>query len=241
MEKVEFGSKEIPKSEKQRLVRALFDKVAGKYDLMNDAMTLGMHRLWKQAMIVRIDPQKNETLWDAAGGNADVALRFLRAEGSFATITDISSEMLQIGKKRIAKYGYWSKCQFIQDDMENSSLGDQCVHSIACAWGLRNATSITKAIAEFYRCLRFGGKLCVIEFAPMPEGSIAEIWCRKALPRLGRIIADDEDSYRYLAESIQRFPSPDKIQESLQQVGFRNNQYQLLAGGIAAIHWGWKI
>ena len=241
---VDFGSQRLKASDKQARVRELFDRVAKKYDLMNDLMSLGLHRVWKREMILKIAPQKHEILWDVAGGSGDVAFRFLKAGGGKATITDISSKMLQIGYKKALAKGLRNKSLFIQDDMENSKLESRQFHCAVCAWGLRNATSPALALQEIYRCLRFGGRFFAIEFAPSPELEIAplyQFWCSKVVPHLGAKIANDAESYRYLVESIRKFQTPLELQKNIGNAGFKNHSHMLLAGGIAALHCGWKL
>ena len=243
---VDFGAQRIKAEQKQARVRELFDRVAKKYDLMNDVMSLGMHRIWKRNMMQKIAPQKHELLWDVAGGSGDVAFRFLKAGGGKATITDISAKMLEVGRRKALAKGWRDSCIFIEDDMENSSLEARQFHCAVCAWGLRNATSPARALQEIYRCLRFGGRFFALEFAPAPESTLAlapiyKFWCSQVLPRLGAKIANDQESYRYLAESIQRFQTPAQLQDSINRAGFQKHGYDSLAGGIAALHWGWKL
>ncbi len=242
--KVDFGSQRVNTAEKQPRVRELFDRVAKKYDLMNDAMSLGLHRLWKREMVRKMAPQKHELLWDVAGGSGDVAFRFLKAGGKMATITDISSKMLEVGYSRALAKGLRDRSVFIEDDMENSSLESQQFHCATCAWGLRNATSPIRALQEIYRCLRFGGRFFAIEFAPVPEAAIApiyQLWCSRVVPYLGAKIANDRESYLYLTESIRRFLTPSELQKAIGDAGFQNHRHASLAGGIAGLHWGWKL
>ena len=207
-------------------------------------MSLGLHRIWQKYLILSLNPLPHEILWDAAGGTANIALHFLQRGGKHATITDISENMLAVGKHRAAKKNLLHKTTFLIDNMENSQLPTQNFHAITCAWGLRNTTHIHKALAEMYRCLRFGGKIIVLEFAPKPLPHLQilyKTWCNNILPKLGKHIAHSEESYRYLAESIQGFITPQELNTAINNAGFSRCTTQSLGGGIAALHKGWKL
>ncbi len=243
-ESVPFGAQSIPRSQKAPRIQSLFNTVAPHYNLMNDLMSLGTHRIWQQNLIISLNPLPHESLWDAAGGTANIAIKFLQRGGKHATITDLSTNMLDIGKQLAAKKNLLHKTSFLQDNMEKSQLPTQSFHSVSCAWGLRNTTNIHKALAEMYRCLKFGGKIIVLEFAPKPIPPIRTIyktWCNTILPKLGKHIAHSEESYIYLAESIQNFITPQELNAAIQNAGFSHCSLQSLGAGIAALHKGWKL
>ena len=211
---------------------------------MNDLMSLGLHRIWQNYLIQSLSPLPHESLWDAAAGTANIALKFLHQGGNHATITDLSTNMLDIGKQKAIKKNLLHKTTFLQDNMENSQLPSQHFHSVTCAWGLRNTTHIHKALKEMYRCLKFGGKILVLEFAPKPLPQIQPLyktWCNTILPKLGKHIANSEESYIYLAESIQGFMTPLELNTAMKNAGFARCTTQPLGAGIAALHKGWKL
>ena len=241
---VPFGAESIPSSEKPARIQALFNNIAPKYNLMNDLMSLGLHRIWKQNLILALAPLPHEILWDAAGGTADVAIRFLQKGGKHATITDLSKNMLDIGKQQAIKKNLLHKTTFLEDDMENSKLPTQHFHAITCAWGIRNTTHIDKALVEMYRCLRFGGRIFILEFNPQPIpqlGKLYKTWCNHILPKMGKYIANNEESYRYLAESIQGFITPQELSTAIKNAGFQQCSLQLLGGGMSTLHKAWKL
>ena len=244
LDSVPFGAQSISPHEKPHKIQSLFNNIAPHYNLMNDLMSLGLHRIWQQHLLLNLAPLPHETLWDAAGGTANIALKFLQKGGKHATITDISHNMLEIGKQKATKKNLLHKTTFLEDNMENSQLKTQNFHSVTCAWGLRNTTNIHKALAEMYRCLRFGGKIIVLEFAPKPIPQIQKIyktWCNHILPKLGKHIANSEESYLYLAESIQRFITPQELNAAMKNARFSRCTTQTLGAGIAALHKGWKL
>ena len=243
-ESIPFGSRSIHPSEKLPHIESLFNNIALRYNLMNDLMSLGTHRIWKKNLLLQLAPLPHEHLWDAAGGTADIALKFLQRGGKHATITDLSTNMLDIGKTIASKKNLLHQTTFLQDNMEQSQLPSQSFHSISCAWGLRNTENIHNALNEMYRCLKFGGKIIILEFAPQPDPIIQPLyktWCNNILPILGKYIAHSEESYIYLAKSIQNFITPQEVNNAIQNAGFANCSLQSLGAGIAAIHKGWKL
>ncbi len=239
---VDFGFSRVSPEEKPEKVKAVFRSVAKKYDLMNDLMSLGIHRLWKKRLLEEMQSGRN--LLDIAGGTADIALRYIKKGGTHATVCDLTFAMLQQGQNRVFDtYGDGEKFTFIAGDGENLPFADNIFDYITIAFGLRNMTFLDKALQSAYRCLKPGGKFMILEFSPINHyemGKIYDWWSFKILPQLGKIIAQDADSYEYLAESIRRFPKAEILCEQMQKAGFTQCRWQYLSAGIVAIHKGWK-
>lgn len=250
-ETIDFGFEDIPAEEKQSRVRGVFDSVAKNYDLMNDAMSMGIHRVWKDMTITKINPQPGELLIDVAGGTGDVARRFVkRAEEvrmrrggapARAIICDINAEMLLAGidPKKDAGMDITRVC----GNAESLPFDDESADAVTIAFGIRNVTNRDKALSEFYRVLKPGGRLCVLEFSTPPAKALRTIYDAysfNVIPRLGGLLADDKDSYQYLVESIRRFPRQRPFMEMVQTAGFKRAGWHDFTGGIATLHWGWK-
>ncbi|MBC6406719.1 MAG: bifunctional demethylmenaquinone methyltransferase/2-methoxy-6-polyprenyl-1,4-benzoquinol methylase UbiE [Rhodobacteraceae bacterium] len=242
---IDFGYQSVPESEKSQRVRGVFTSVATRYDVMNDVMSLGIHRLWKEAMLDWLAPQAGEQLLDAAGGTGDIAFGFLRRAGrAHATVLDLTESMLHEGRKRaeasrLGKHLHW----VVGDAMALPfAAGRFDVYTIG--FGIRNTTHPQRTLREAFRVLRPGGRLMVLEFshltAPGLQG-LYDLYSFKAIPRLGQVIAKDEGSYRYLVESIRRFPDQDSFTAMIRAAGFENVAYRNLSLGIAALHSGWKL
>jgi len=241
-----FGFASVPESGRQGLVNEVFSKVAGRYDLMNDLMSGGLHRLWKAELINTLAPPKSETpfeLIDVAGGTGDIAFRFLDAvgPGGSAVICDISKEMIEAGKARAKQRG---PLTFVQGNAEALPFEGKRFDAYTIAFGIRNVTHIDQALAEAFRVLKPGGRFLCLEFSSveMPLlDTLYDAYSFNAIPRLGHLVAGDAESYRYLVESIRRFPDQERFAEMIRDAGFERVGYRNLTGGIAAIHSGWRI
>ena len=241
---IDFGFRTVNREDKQRLVRGVFDSVAYRYDIMNDLMSGGVHRLWKAALIDWIAPQRNQHLIDLAGGTGDISLRFLRAGGGSAAISDINHAMLSAGRRRrdIAKYN--DRLRWCVGNAECLPFDNEIADFVTIAFGLRNVTNRQVAIAEAHRILKPGGRFLCLEFSQLRSNSLQRIydaWSFKALPLIGRIVAGDAESYRYLAESIRTFPTPEVLADMFACAGFVQIRVRSLSAGIACIHSGWKL
>ncbi len=242
----DFGYRTVPADEKKGLVREVFDSVAGRYDLMNDLMSGGIHRLWKSALIDWLNPRPGQHLLDVAGGTGDIALRYrerLKGNGS-VTVCDINESMVSVGRDRAIDRGILDGIDWICGDAEALPVKSGSVDFYTIAFGLRNVTHIDRALAEARRVLKPGGRFICLEFSkvvlPILERPY-ELYSFEVLPRLGRLIAGDEAAYRYLAESIRRFPPQDELIERMGAAGFELAKYRNLSGGIAALHSGWRL
>ncbi len=239
-----FGFRSVGESEKAPLVRRVFDSVAERYDLMNDLMSLGAHRLWKRALVDRLGARAGLSLLDIGGGTGDVAMLWRDAGGGPATVIDVNPNMIAVGQRRAAERGLGSGITWIAGDAENLPCPDQSFDVAASAFCLRNVTRLGPALAEARRALKIGGKFVVLEFSKLSLPGLDKLydaWSFKVLPALGQKIAGDRDAYQYLAESIRRFPAQDPFARLLGQAGFERVGYHNLSGGIAALHWGWRL
>lgn len=236
----DFGYTQIPADEKGGKVRALFDQVAGNYDLMNDLMSLGVHRLWKDEFVKRLAPYDGKELLDVAGGTGDIAARFLTSGGARATIIDPTFGMMREGRdKQRGK-----KIRWIGGMAEHLPLPDDAFDLYTISFGLRNVTDINAALSEAYRVLRVGGQFLCLEFsAPVWPGlkQVYDAYSAHVLPFLGEKVARDRAAYQYLHESIRRFPAQEKLLEKMRKAGFECARYHNLSGGICAIHQGFKV
>ena len=240
-----FGYREVPESAKENLVADVFHSVAGKYDLMNDLMSLGVHRLWKQFATEASGVRGGFRVLDVAGGTGDLAAKFALRVGwrGQVVLADINNSMLEIGRARLADQGFAGNVAFVQANAENLPFADDHFDRVSIAFGLRNVTHIDQALASMFRVLKPGGMLLVLEFSrPVVPGlnNIYDAYSFNVLPWLGRVITQDEASYRYLAESIRKHPDQETLQAMMQQAGFERVQYNNLSGGIVALHKGFK-
>lgn len=243
-ETADFGFRDVPRSEKSTLVREVFDSVAGKYDAMNDLMSLGIHRLWKREFLTLLDPRPHYRLLDLAAGTGDISFGWLKRGGGPVVMSDINESMLNVGQERAAANGSLSDIEFLLADAENLPLPDASFDRISMAFGLRNCTNKDKVIAQAYRLLRPGGKFMVLEFSKLQIAGLEklyDLWSFQALPRIGQVVAKDASSYQYLAESIRMFPPQEKLKQMFEEAGFERVSYRNLSGGIAAIHSGWRL
>jgi len=243
-----FGFRDVPEAEKEALVRGVFSSVAGKYDLMNDLMSGGVHRLWKDAMVEWLNPRPGWSVLDVAGGTGDIAFRIaelVRARGGEASITvcDINADMVREGRRRAEAKGERS-IAWITGDGEALPIPDASMDAYTIAFGIRNFTRIDKALSEARRVLKPGGRFLCLEFSrvEMPVlDSLYDAYSMNVLPRLGQMVAGDEDAYRYLAESIRRFPPQAAFAKMIEKAGLSQVKVRNMTGGIAAMHSAWKI
>ena len=241
---IDFGFRTVQRSDKARLVRGVFNSVAGRYDIMNDLMSGGIHRLWKAAMIDWMAPQPHQKLVDLAGGTGDISMRFLHKGGGFAFVTDINQAMLQAGRSRRELQRIGSRIRWCVANAESLPIDGQIADFVTIAFGLRNITDRQAALKEAYRILKPGGRFLCLEFSHVQNQPLARLyqsWSFNVLPVMGQLIAGDADSYRYLAESIRTFPTKEVIADMLAQAGFAQIRVRSLSAGIACIHSGWKL
>ncbi len=241
-ETVSFGYEEVAPVEKTKRVGQVFSSVASSYDLMNDAMSAGMHRLWKDRFVRRVKPREGEMILDMAGGTGDIAFR-MQAHGALITVADINPDMLAVGIERAQKREIgglsWS-----EQNAEKLTFDDKCFDAYTIAFGIRNVTHIDKALAEAHRVLKRGGRFFCLEFSTTLWPGFAEIYdaySHKLVPKIGKLLAKDEDSYRYLIESIRRFPDMPAFEGMIREAGFVRTHVEPMMGGLVAIHSGWKI
>ena len=244
-EKTHFGARDVPTSEKAGLVRGVFESVAGRYDLMNDVMSLGIHRLWKDAMMDWLAPRNGQRLLDVAGGTGDIAFRFLkRAPSAQAVVVDLTEDMLIAGQERAESLTYRDSIEWMVGDAMALPFQDGSFDVYTISFGIRNVTDIPKALAEAYRVLKPGGRLMVLEFSHLPEPAAQaayDAYSFNVIPRMGQAITGDRESYQYLVESIRKFPDQEVFAKLISDARFDNVKFRNLSMGIAALHSGWKI
>jgi demethylmenaquinone methyltransferase / 2-methoxy-6-polyprenyl-1,4-benzoquinol methylase len=240
-----FGFRRVDAAEKTELVRQVFSSVAGRYDLMNDLMSGGIHRLWKGAMIDWLNPRNGQRFLDVAGGTGDIAFRILeRAPEASATICDLTPEMLKVGRDRAIDRGILNGIDWVSGNAEALPVAEMHFDAYTIAFGLRNVGDQAKALREAYRALRPGGRFLCLEFSHVAVPALAklyDLYSFKVLPWLGQQVAKDRDSYQYLVESIRRFPTQDRLAGMITEAGFQQVSYRNLSAGIAALHSGWRI
>ena len=243
---VDFGFRSVDPAEKAGLVRAVFDSVAPRYDLMNDLMSGGVHRLWKNALADTVAPRPGERLLDVAGGTGDIAFRIVQrvGEGADVTISDINPAMLEVGRDRAVDRGLLKGLTWTTGDAEALPFPDRSFDGYTIAFGLRNVTDIDKALREAFRVLRPGGRFLCLEFSKVtsaPAARAYDVYSERALPLLGRMIARDAESYRYLHESIRRFPPQRELARRMGEAGFERATWRNMTLGVVALHTGWRI
>ncbi len=239
---VSFGYEDIAASEKTARVGDVFKSVAPSYDLMNDAMSAGMHRLWKDRFVRRVQPRAGDAILDMAGGTGDIAFR-MAPSGAAITVADINPAMLEVGIERAAKRGI-DGLVWTEANAETLVFPDRFFDAYTIAFGIRNVTDIPKALGEAHRVLKRGGRFFCLEFSTTLWPGFAEVYdlySHKLVPQLGKLLAKDEDSYRYLIESIRRFPDMPTFQRMIGDAGFIQTKVEPMLGGLVAIHSGWKI
>ena len=240
----DFGFRAVPKDAKKSMVREVFDSVAPRYDLMNDLMSLGIHRAWKNVFLTALAPRPSLRLLDLAGGTGDISFGWLARGGGHVLLSDINAAMLAIGQDRALNLGYSTGLRFLVADAERLPIPDRSFDRVAMAFGLRNCTDKPAVLDEIRRVLRPGGQFFCLEFSRAREAALKPLydaWSFKVLPHLGRLVAGDSDSYRYLAESIRMFPDQDTLSTMMRAAGLNRIQVRNLSGGIAAIHSGWRL
>ncbi len=241
-ETVSFGYTDVDATEKAAMVGQVFSNVARSYDVMNDAMSGGMHRLWKDRFVRRVKPRDGEHILDMAGGTGDIAFR-MQKHGAFITVADINADMLDVGMAR-AQDREVDHLSWSEQNAETLSFDDKSFDAYTIAFGIRNVTHIDQALAEAHRVLKRGGRFFCLEFSTTLWPGFAEIYdaySHKIVPKIGKIVAKDEDSYRYLIESIRRFPDMARFEAMIKNAGFVQTKVEPMLGGLVAIHSGWKI
>jgi demethylmenaquinone methyltransferase / 2-methoxy-6-polyprenyl-1,4-benzoquinol methylase len=240
-----FGFQTVPEGDKAGMVHGVFTRVASRYDIMNDLMSGGVHRLWKDAMMDWLAPRAGQRLLDVAGGTGDVAFRFLkRAPGSNAVVCDMTESMLIEGRKRAEAEHQADRLDWVVGDAMALPFADNSFDIYTISFGIRNVTRIPDALREAYRVLRPGGRLMVLEFSQIPNALLQkayDLYSFNVIPVMGQIVANDRDSYQYLVESIRKFPDQDRFAAMIRQAGFDQVKYRNLTMGVAALHSGWKI
>ena len=240
-----FGFQTVEETAKAGMVHGVFTRVASKYDIMNDLMSVGIHRIWKDAMMDWLAPRPGQRLLDVAGGTGDVAFRFLnRAPGASAVVCDLTESMLQAGAQRAEAESMASRLEWVVGDAMALPFADNSFDVYTISFGIRNVTRIPDALSEAYRVLRPGGRLMVLEFSQLPNPALQWAYDRysfNVIPLMGQIVAGDRDSYQYLVESIRRFPDQDRFLQMIVDAGFGQAKYRNMTMGVAALHSGWKI
>jgi demethylmenaquinone methyltransferase/2-methoxy-6-polyprenyl-1,4-benzoquinol methylase len=253
-ETASFGYRDVPAAEKSGLVRRVFESVAPRYDLMNDLMSAGVHRLWKDAAVDVLNPRPGERFLDVAGGTGDIAFRIHRRITDLAgersgeqpdiAVCDINPAMLTVGRDRAVDRGLLTGLTWTTGDAEDLPFPDRSFDAYTIAFGLRNVTGIDKALSEAHRVLKPGGRFFCLEFSRVTSrllGKFYDSWSARALPLLGKWVARDEESYRYLHESIRRFPPQSELARRMKQVGFANVSWRDMTLGVVALHSGWRV
>jgi demethylmenaquinone methyltransferase / 2-methoxy-6-polyprenyl-1,4-benzoquinol methylase len=243
-----FGSCDVPLADKQAMVDDVFRSVARRYDLMNDLMSFGLHRAWKDVLATAVNPPKDRSfaLIDIAGGTGDIAFRVVAAGGAEtrAIVCDINADMLAVGRERAAMRGLGHAITFSEANAEALPFSDRSFDAATIAFGIRNVPRIETALAEAYRVLKIGGRFHCLEFSTVNVPGLAELYdlySFNVIPALGRAVAGDADSYRYLVESIRRFPKPEAFSGMMRTAGFARVSHRIMSGGIVALHSGWRL
>lgn len=243
-----YGFRNVGESEKQGLVNEVFHKVANRYDVMNDMMSAGMHRVWKDGMVAWLNPPRRAgwKVLDVAGGTGDIAFRIVEAshDNAHATVLDINGSMLAVGRERAEKRGLALKTDFVEANAEELPFADETFDAYTVAFGIRNVPRIDVALSEAYRVLKPGGRIMVLEFSEvdMPLlDKVYEAWSFNAIPRIGQAVTGDGEPYAYLVESIRKFPNQHNFAAMMTTAGFDRVTFRNYSGGIAALHSGWKL
>ena len=240
-----FGFQTVEEGAKAGLVHGVFSRVASRYDVMNDLMSVGVHRLWKDAMMDWLAPRAGQQLLDVAGGTGDIAFRFLRrAPGATATVLDMTESMLTEGQRRAEAESLTDRLTWVVGDAMALPFEESSFDVYTISFGIRNVTRIEDALAEAFRVLRPGGRLMVLEFSQLPVPALQWLYDRysfNVIPAMGQVVARDRDSYQYLVESIRRFPDQESFAGMIRAAGFEQVKYRNLSMGIAALHSGWKL
>jgi len=242
----DFGFERVPYGDKKAKVRGVFESVASRYDLMNDAMSFGLHRLWKRFTVAKTGLKAGQAALDVAAGSADLSIPMARQVGpsGHVVVTDINREMLAVGRDRLLDAGIAGNAVCLLADAESLPFADRSFHCVTIGFGLRNVTDKEAALRSMYRTLKPGGRLLVLEFSqPVlgPLNAVYDAYSFQLLPRMGQLLANDADSYRYLAESIRRHPNQEALKTMMQDAGFERCEYFNLSGGIVALHRGFRL
>jgi demethylmenaquinone methyltransferase/2-methoxy-6-polyprenyl-1,4-benzoquinol methylase len=247
-ETTHFGSRQVPLDEKQDLVDGVFHSVAHRYDLMNDLMSLGLHRAWKDALVTAVNPPRTRpfSLLDIAGGTGDIALRVIAAGGpdTRATVSDINTDMLDVGRARVESQALDDAVTFAEANAESLPFADRSFDAATIAFGIRNVPRIERALAEAFRVLKIGGRFFCLEFSAVDVPGLDrlyDLYSFNVIPTLGRMVTGDADSYRYLVESIRRFPKPQAFAAMMRTAGFARVSIQPMTGGVVTLHSGWRL
>jgi demethylmenaquinone methyltransferase / 2-methoxy-6-polyprenyl-1,4-benzoquinol methylase len=244
-----FGYDTVPLGEKQGRVDDVFQSVARRYDLMNDLMSGGLHRAWKDALVTAVNPPKSDaafSLLDLAGGTGDVAFRVVEAGGpaTRVTVCDINAEMLAVGAERAITQGRDDRVTFEQGNAEELHYGDRSFDCVTIAFGIRNVPRIDRALSEAFRVLKHGGRFLCLEFSSVDVpglDALYELYSFQVIPRIGQAVTGDREAYRYLVESIRKFPKPKAFAQMIEQAGFRRVSFTPMTGGVVALHSGWRL
>ena len=240
-----FGYQNVPEENKSGLVKEVFNNVSSKYDVMNDLMSVGIHRVWKNTLINWLAPKENQNLLDVAGGTGDIATRFLnQTKSGNATILDMTESMLQEGTKRITNSSLSSRMRWVVGDAMALPFKKNTFDIYTISFGIRNITKIDKALSEAFRVLKPGGRIMILEFSKLPNPMMQkayDLYSFNVIPKIGEIVAGDKDSYQYLVESIRKFPDQVSFANMMTSAGFENVKFRNLTFGVAALHSGWKI
>lgn len=242
----DFGFSRVKSKDKSNLVKKIFENVSGRYDLMNDFMSLGIHRVWKESMLDWLAPRRGQSLIDVAGGTGDIAFNFIKRAktGANATILDLTESMMIEGKKKTIDLPEESQINWVCGDAMRMPFSDSTFDVYTISFGIRNVTNISKTLAEAYRVLKPGGRLMILEFSSVNNDLISWIYDKYSfniIPKLGEFVSNDRESYQYLVESIRKFPNQEKFSEMIINEGFRKVKYRDLTFGIAALHSAWKF
>jgi demethylmenaquinone methyltransferase/2-methoxy-6-polyprenyl-1,4-benzoquinol methylase len=247
-ERTHFGYEDVPLDDKQGRVNDVFHSVSRRYDLMNDLMSGGLHRAWKDALVSAVNPPKNErefAVLDLAGGTGDVGLRTLRAAGAGTRVTvcDINSDMLEVGRERASERAI-DAITFEQGNAEDLAYPDRSFDCVTIAFGIRNVPRIESALSEAYRVLKIGGRFLCLEFSSVDVpglGALYELYSFQVIPRMGGMVTGNREAYQYLVESIRKFPKPKAFAHMIENAGFRRVSYTAMTGGVVALHSGWRL
>ena len=242
----DFGFSRVKSKDKSNLVKKIFENVSGRYDLMNDFMSLGIHRVWKKSMLDWLAPRRGQSLIDVAGGTGDIAFNFIKRAktGANATILDLTESMMIEGKKKTIDLPEESQVNWVCGDAMRMPFSDSTFDVYTISFGIRNVTNISKTLSEAYRVLKPGGRLMILEFSSVNNDLISWIYDKYSfniIPKLGEFVSNDRESYQYLVESIRKFPNQEKFSEMIINEGFRKVKYRDLTFGIAALHSAWKF
>jgi len=248
-EETHFGFREVPLADKQALVDGVFHSVAGRYDLMNDLMSGGLHRAWKNALVTAVNPPKSDrdfALLDLAGGTGDVAFRVVEAGsmGTRVTVCDINAEMLAVGRERAEERGLDGMVTFERGNAEELPYPDRSFDCVTIAFGIRNVPRIERALSEARRVLKIGGRFLCLEFSNVDVpglDKIYDLFSFQVIPRIGEAVTGDREAYQYLVESIRKFPKPKAFASMIETAGFRRVSFTAMTGGVVALHSGWKL